>query len=57
MNVNKQNVPPDTYLDIAYFGMSNSIEDICKLNSDLESINLWQNGQNKTVNTATGEIK
>jgi hypothetical protein len=57
MNVISQNVPNDTYLDIAYFGMSNSIEDVCKLNSDMETITLYQNGSAKTVAVATGEIK
>jgi hypothetical protein len=37
--------------------MSNSIEDICKLNSDMETITLYQNGSAKTVVVATGEIK
>ena len=57
MNVLSQNVPNDTYLDVAYFGMSNSIEDICKLNSDMETITLYQNGSAKTVAVATGEVK
>jgi hypothetical protein len=50
-------VPADCYMDIAYFGISDSIEDICKLNSDLETITLYQNGSAKTVVVATGEIQ
>ena len=48
------NVPEDCYIDIAYFGMSDSLEEICKLNSDMESIILFQNGSAKTISTATG---
>lgn len=50
------NIPEDCYIDIAYFGMSDSIEDICSLNSDMETVSLYQKGKIKTINTATGTI-
>jgi hypothetical protein len=46
----------DTYIDIAYFGMSDSLEDICALNSDMESLIFYQNGKTVKLNPATGEI-
>ena len=50
-----QNVPTDCYIDFAYFGMSDSIEDICKLNSDMDTVMLVQNGKVTHINTATGQ--
>ena len=52
MNVNKQNVPTDTYLDIAYFGMSNSLDDIIALNPDVANLQLWENGSVTNISTA-----
>ena len=48
------NVPTDCYIDFAYFGMSDSLEEICKLNSDMETIMLVKNGTVTNINTATG---
>ena len=44
------------YIDIAYFGISDSLEDICRLNSDMESLIFSQDGMVKQINTETGEI-
>lgn len=55
-NMNK-NVPSDCYVDVAYFGACDNLEDICKLNSDMETFTLYQDGAEKTVVVATGEIK
>ncbi len=46
----------DTYIDFAYFGMSDSLEDICALNSDMDSLIFYQNGKTMKLNPATVEV-
>lgn len=49
-------IPETDYIDIAYFGISDSLEDICALNSDAETVMLSQDNLVKLVNTKTFEI-
>ena len=49
-------IPETDYIDIAYFGISDSLEDICTLNSDAETVMLSQDNLVKLVNTKTFEI-
>ena len=43
-------------VDIAYFGMSDSIEKICKLAADAESIDLYQDVTMKSIDVATATV-
>ena len=49
-------LPESEHIDVAYVGISDSLEDICKLNADMPELMLYQNGALKTVNTATGAV-
>ena len=49
-------IPVTDYIDVEYFGISDSLEDICALNSDMEVINFSQNGENKFLDPKTGKV-
>ena len=49
-------IPATDYIDIAYFGISDSLEDICALNSDMESLIFSQDGMLKSIDTKTHEV-
>ena len=44
-------IPADIYIDVAYFGMGDSLDEILALNSDMESVTLFSNGNYTTVST------
>ena len=44
------------YIDIAYFGISDSLEDICALEYDMESLIFSQDGMVKYIDPQTGGI-
>ena len=44
------------YIDIAYFGISDSLEDICALEGGMESLTLSQDGMVKYIDPGSGEI-
>lgn len=47
----------DSYIDIAYLGMSNSLEEILKLNSDMKTVSIYTQSVKETfIDTATGEV-
>ena len=46
----------DSCVDIAYFGICDTIEELCELNSDAETMLLLSSGKTETVNVKTGEI-
>ena len=48
-------IPETDYVDVAYFGMSDSMEDICKLNADMDELLLCQQGAVKKIDPKTGE--
>ncbi len=49
--------PADCYVDLAYIGISDSIDDICKLNSDLGTATMHTRGPiTELLNLTTGEI-
>ena len=49
-------IPETDYVDIAYFGMSDNLEDILKLNSDLEYVTFCpDSGSYKRIDPKTGE--
>ena len=53
---NKEDLPSDIYLDIAYLGMCDSWETVCSFNSDMEEIHLVNSPASITViDPATGE--
>ncbi len=52
-----QPIPESDYIDVAYFGMGSDLMDICKLNSDMAELMLYQDGEIKTVNVKTGKIE
>lgn len=43
---------PDHYMDIAYFGISDSLEDILTLNSDMDTVTLYSNGAYTNISTS-----
>lgn len=49
-------IPNSDYIDVAYFGMGSSLEDIRKLNSDMTEMMLYQEGELKTVDVKSGKI-
>ena len=49
-------ISADQYIDVAYFGMSDSLEDICALNSDMDSLIFYQNGKTVSLNPAMCEV-
>ena len=48
------NLPTDIYFDVAYFGISDSLDDILALNSDMDSVTLYSGGQTTIVSTKKG---
>ena len=46
----------DEYLDIAYVGICDTIEELCKLNEGMVSMDLLSQTKTQKVNVATGEI-
>ena len=48
-------IPETDYVDVAYFGMSDSMENICKLNADMDELLLCQQGAVKKIDPKTGE--
>jgi hypothetical protein len=50
-----QTVTENCYIDIAYFGISDNLEDIYKLNADMDEILLYQDGNTVRINTETGK--
>ena len=55
--MNASNIIAKTdYIDIAYFGISDSLEDICTLENGMESLTLSQDGIVKYIDPKTGEI-
>jgi hypothetical protein len=48
-------VSADMYIDLAYVGLSDSLEDILKINSDMETILLINGNENLIIDTKTGE--
>ena len=46
----------DSYVDIAYVGICDTIEELCELNSDMETMLLLSKGKSEQVNVKTGEI-
>lgn len=47
---------PESYVDIAYVGICDTIEELCELNSDMESMTLFSKTKVESVNVKTGEI-
>lgn len=47
---------PESYIDIAYVGIADSIESLCKLNSDMDEMTLFSKGKTETVDVKTGNI-
>ena len=46
-----------SYIDLGYVGMCNSIETLCELNKDMETISLYTARSTETlISTATGEV-
>lgn len=57
---NEMSKEPDAYnaenhVDFAYIGMDSSLEEICKINSDLTTITLYENKVPIEIDTTTGE--
>ena len=53
---NKEFKDENTYIDIAYIGIDDSIADICELEREkLKTINLFENGKGTEIDTMTGE--
>jgi len=48
-------VSNDMYIDIAYMGLSDSLEDILKINADSETVMLVNGNENIIIDTKTGE--
>lgn len=55
MNSSKTIAETD-YIDIAYFGISDSLEDICKLNMDMDTIIFSQDKTVKAIDPKMGEV-
>ncbi len=48
----------ESYVDIGYIGISDNLEDICKLNSDLQSGDVYEYGRiTSTLDFVTGELQ
>ena len=55
--MNASNIIAKTdYIDIAYFGISDSLEDICELENGMDSLTLSQDGMVKYIDPKTGDI-
>ena len=49
-------LPETDYIDIAYYGFSDNLEDICALNSDINYVDLYRNATLNRIDVASGEI-
>lgn len=52
---NSKNLDKDSYIDIAYIGLSDSFEKLIELNADLETVTFENGGKIQTIDTATGK--
>lgn len=46
----------ESYVDIAYVGICDTIEELCELNSDMETMTLFSKTKVEQVNVKTGEV-
>lgn len=44
------------YIDVAYYGFSDNLEDICKLNADEKELLFWQDAALKKIDPESGEV-
>ena len=49
-------IPETDYIDIAYYGFSDNLADICKLNAEESELMLWQDATLKKINPKTEEV-
>ncbi len=49
-------IPETDYIDIAYYGFSDNLEDICKLNADESELMFWQDSTLKKIDPKSGEV-
>lgn len=49
-------IPETDYIDVAYYGFSDNLADICALNSDMTAIDFYENATLKSINVASGEV-
>ena len=50
------NIPETDYIDIAYYGFSDNLEDICKLNAEESELLFTQDATLKKINPESGEV-